>query len=254
MCRLFAIRSRQPVSAYESLVSAPHSLQRQSCGDARKECHQDGWGIGYYIGGDAERVRSPRSALGDSAFQTLAETIRARTLLAHVRQASMGTVAESNCHPFLYGRWMFAHNGTIAGFPAVHERLNASLPDHLRPRIAGDTDSEHAFYLILARLEKNGEDLQRPISPKVLCQVMSDTIRWLADMCPGTGEEPSRFNFVLTDGQVLVASRWGHTLSCCKSSEGVMIASEPTTGVGWSEVPDRVLFWIDKDLNYEVSA
>jgi len=33
--------------------------------------------------------------------------------LAHVRATSLATAQETNCHPFRYKNWLFAHNGEI---------------------------------------------------------------------------------------------------------------------------------------------
>ena len=184
MCRIFALRSSAPRSVYDSLFGGEHSLKNQSCGDSRKECHGDGWGIGHYNEDRAERVRSPRPAAEDPLYRQLAESLQARTLLAHVRQASMGNVAERNCHPFVYSRWMVAHNGTVVGFPAVREELRASLPLEFREHIQGDTDSEHAFFLILTRLEQMLGTLEAPAPVEVLREVLASTIRSLEEHCP----------------------------------------------------------------------
>jgi glutamine amidotransferase len=220
----------------------------------QRECHEDGWGVGYYKENGAERVRSTRSAALDPFYRELAQSLRARTVVAHVRQASMGTVAERNCHPFVHGRWIFAHNGTVVGFPSIREEVRASLPARLSQCIQGDTDSEHAFFLILARLEKDVGTLESPQPVQALCEAMASTIRWLEERSPRDGKEPSRFNFLLTDGQRLVASRVGHSLFWRKAqkNEGagaVFIASEPTTAEEWAEIPDRSLVWVDSDLN-----
>ena len=184
MCRIFAIRSAAPRSVYDSLFAGEHSLRHQSCGDSRKECHGDGWGIGHYNGERAERVRSPRPAAQDPLYRQLAESLQARTLVAHVRQASMGDVAERNCHPFVYGRWMFAHNGTVVGFPDVREELHASLPVRFREQIQGDTDSEHAFLLTLMRLDQMLGTLDAPVPVQLLGEALASTIRSLEDAAP----------------------------------------------------------------------
>jgi predicted glutamine amidotransferase len=253
MCRLFALRASAPCPVYDPLYGADHSLCKQSCGDLKKECHEDGWGVGYYKDNSVERVRSTRSAALDPLYRELAKSLQARTVLAHVRQASMGDVAERNCHPFVYGPWLFAHNGTIVGFPLIREEVRATLPGRLSQCIQGDTDSEHAFFLILARLEQVMGTVDSPAPVQALCEVMASTIRCLEERSPGDGKEPSRFNFLLTDGESVVASRFGHSLSWQKGrldgADAVFIASEPTTADQWTEVPDRSLVWVDPDLN-----
>src|SRR5689334_4623853 len=111
MCRMFAVRADRPVRAEAALLSGPHALVRQSCCDLRGECHQEGWGVGYYTDGKPVRVRSARHALADPLFAETARTVASTTLIGHVRQASVGGAAERNNHPFVHGRWLFAHNG-----------------------------------------------------------------------------------------------------------------------------------------------
>src|SRR3982751_101469 len=122
MCRLFALRSPHPTRAAEDLASAAHSLRRQSRWAARGECHDSGWGIGHYAAGRPVLVRSPLPAFSDPQFPTAA-AVASEVLLGHVRLASVGSITAENCHPFAAGTWMFAHNGTLAGFDAARPRL-----------------------------------------------------------------------------------------------------------------------------------
>lgn len=50
----------------------------------------------------------------------LARIIRSPLIFAHVRAAYPGMpVSEQNCHPFQWGRYMWMHNGVVAGFSKV---------------------------------------------------------------------------------------------------------------------------------------
>jgi glutamine amidotransferase len=265
MCRLFVLRANRPTRVAGSLLTAPHSLQRQSGCDRRGLCHESGWGIGYYLGDGPHRVRSARSALQDPRYRDLAGTVAACTVLAHIRLASMGSIAECNSHPFVYGAWMFAHNGTLFGFDTGGDRLRRLIPDHLRACIQGVTDSEHVFYFLLARLEEALGPLAKPAPADVLGRVVADAIRTLEGLFPGTADDRSQFNIAITDGRSLAASRWLHTLFWLErrdlaGAEGdgpveetpgyhaLAVASEPTTGEPWREVPDRAVLLIDPDL------
>jgi glutamine amidotransferase len=271
MCRLFALRANHPTHVRHSLDIGPHSLRRQSGCDLRGECHESGWGIGYYTNGRPECLRSVEPAAADVRYEALANTIRATTILAHVRNASVGGVAVRNTHPFTYGRWLFAHNGTLVGFPNVREQLRASMPAHLRQAIGGDTDSEHAFFAVLSELERLAGPLDGPTCAEAIGQAVADTVQQLAELCADVGEERSQFNFVLTDGHALAATRWGHTLSwlhrrardlsapdqpaeAAADYQGVVVASEPTTDEAWSEVPERTLLLVGPDLTCELRS
>lgn len=269
MCRLFALRASQPTRVADSLAGGPRSLRRQSCGDAQSTCHDDGWGIGFYRNDRPERIRSAQPAGQDPRFAELA-AIEARTVLAHVRQASMGVVREINNHPFVCGRWLFAHNGTLEGFPAVKASVRAELPAHLRARIEGDTDSEHSFFLLLAELERAGLGPDDPVDSDMIAAIMIYTLQRLHSLCPGAGAKKSNLNFLLTDGRLLLATRWGQTLWWLhrygatapddgvgqggKDDRTVFVASEPTSDEAWEEVPDRHLLRIEPDLTCSLTS
>jgi glutamine amidotransferase len=261
MCRFFAVRANRPTRLTASVVTAPHALRRQSCGDRRGICHDSGWGIAAFKDGEPWRVRSPRAAAADPRFEEVAHGVTATAALAHVRLASSGERSERNCHPFTDGRWLFAHNGTLFGFGTDPDRLRRLLPPHRLRMIDGDTDSEHAFQFLLTRLEPTDAD------PEQIGRVVAETIGTLETLYPGAGDERTQLNFVLTDGQILVASRVRHTLFRLERRDvpeipdgdrpaetgpgyyAVAIASEPTTDEPWVEVPDRSVVVVRPDLS-----
>ncbi len=268
MCRLFALRANSPTRVQGSLLSAPTSLRRQSCCDSRCESHGDGWGIGYYTGDQPQRTRSIHPAEQDPAYRALTEGLTATTVLAHVRRSSMGSVVEHNCHPFRYGSWLFAHNGTLFGFPEVRAQVVSLIPPELRPAITGDTDSEHAFFVLLGRLRQMGQPLDGPVETAALGRALADTMRMLKELCPGKPDEESQLNFVVTNGQLLAAARWGYTLyrlerrgydptcpdapaSRSPDYHALAVASEPTTAEAWEALPERSIFCIRPDLTWE---
>ena len=146
MCRLFAFRSTGPLCGQASLCAAGNSLAAQSRRDARGESHRDGWGLASFDGDGRPHVtKSLQAACDDRAFDDLARSVVTTTLVVHVRQASVGNTALENTHPFVHGRWVFAHNGTLEDFAARKGPLLSAIPDDLRQMIRGDTDSEHVF-------------------------------------------------------------------------------------------------------------
>jgi glutamine amidotransferase len=265
VCRLFAFRATHPTSARAALLTSAHSLLRQSCGDRRGECHGDGWGVGHSLGREPTVTRSALPAGADPLYRRVAEEVAATTLLAHVRQASAGGVAERNCHPFRHGRWLFAHNGTLQGFSVNPERLRRLVPDPLRGSIAGETDSEHAFYFVLGLLGQEAD-------ADAVGRVLAEAVARLAELFPGSAAGPTRINSVLTDGRVLAASRWGHTLfraerrgapapgedgplEAAPDYRAVAVASEPTSpDEAWAEVPERTVLVVDEALRCTLAA
>jgi glutamine amidotransferase len=116
--------------------------------------------------------------------------VKSRTVIAHIRKATQGRVALSNCHPFtrrLWGRdWVFAHNGDL-------KKLALKLDGRYRPQ--GSTDSELAFCYML-------QELQRRCGPArpALAVLLAEIAQLNAELsCHGP------FNYLLADGQDLFA-------------------------------------------------
>jgi predicted glutamine amidotransferase len=269
VCRLFALRANQPTRVRESLLAAPCSLLRQSGCDRLGLCHDNGWGLGWYEQGRPVRQRAAAAAQQDPRYRAAAESLRASTALAHVRQASVGGVSERNTHPFVHGPWLFAHNGTLQGFAEDAARLRRLIPADLRRCIQGDTDSEHLFYYLLGRLGPVTEAAGRGAAADTVAEVVRDSLHTLAGLFPGDEAAPTRLNVVLTDGATLVATRWGHTLFWLERRGAVAadgpvepapayhalaVGSEPTTTeTGWAEVPDRSVLLIRPDLSHALT-
>jgi len=111
-------------------------------------------------------------------------------VVAHIRRATQGAVALANCHPFmreLWGQyWLFAHNGDLKDF---YPRLDGQY------RAVGTTDSERAFCYIL-------EHLRAEFSAAPLDSVrLYPLLKRLATEISRYG----RFNFILSNGQLLYA-------------------------------------------------
>lgn len=174
----------------------------------------------------------------------------------------MGRVALANTHPFRFGPWAFAHNGTIPAFDEVRRVL--PLGDLGPP--TGATDSEWAFRRLVFKMESAGLDPLRPADDvPSLVRVVSGLVVELARTCRAVGAgEPARLSFVVGDGRHLVATRWGRPLwwACrrgipdCALCGGphlpdlpdyraVVVASEPITAEPWLEIPDGTVLAID---------
>ena len=82
-------------------------------------------------------------------MRELADHIESPLFLAHIRAAIGSPVQQTNCHPFRYGRWLFVHNGFIAGIAALRRDLMMAVDPSLFNDIAGSTDSELVFHLAL---------------------------------------------------------------------------------------------------------
>jgi glutamine amidotransferase len=219
MCRLYGLHANEPTKVECTLAYAQNALLKQSQEDRSGREHSDGWGIACYTNGVPSLERRDTAAHQDVHFATAAERLYARTVIAHIRRATVGEPAIANTHPFTHDSWTFAHNGTVRTFDKVRPLLEREIPEKLLRERRGDTDSELVFYWILARMLDKGVDLGEggleTVDPELLADILSSSVRVLAELShlPGAPDEKqSRLNFILSNGRILVASRWRHTL------------------------------------------
>lgn len=186
MCRFLAVRGdAEAVHAFLN-GEAPRQFQMRS------RRHTAGWGIAAYEAGVPELIRRPVWVRDDTAFLPALTAVAAPTVLVHVRRATRGEISIENTHPFTHGRWSFAHNGTIVN------RVTGEIREWLQPPVAGQTDSEAFFHLLLHFIAEHGGDVTAGVRAGVA---------WVLARSP-----KARLNFVLTDGERIFAYRRGHTL------------------------------------------
>ncbi len=209
MCRLSGFRSAIDSAVHRSLVAAENAMSLQS------QHHRDGWGVAFYVDRFPQVVRNDAQALGDTLFREVSAVVSTRTFLAHIRQATAGSVRVLNCHPFQHGAWTFAHNGQVCGFsdPAVRGRLDALIDPRFRRYVLGDTDSERVFYVLLSRLARIVGDVHHPsVGARHLLAALRTAVDEVAAVAaPDTvdPERPTRLNMLITNGVVLVGLRKG---------------------------------------------
>jgi len=234
MCRFLAYRG-DPIYLEDLVCRPKHSLVRQSlrAEEAKMVTNGDGFGVGWYGDRDTPGVyRQVTPAWSDENLRALAAHVRSHLFFAHVRAATGGGIALSNCHPFATSTFLFMHNGQVGGFGLVRRQLEAQLPDTLWHQRRGATDSELLFLLIVERLV-NGFGPVEAVS-----QVLGEV--W-ALMRAGQIGDPLRFSAALADGDDVFAFRWASddrppTLYHRQEAYGQMVASEPLEGdpTGWT--------------------
>jgi glutamine amidotransferase len=129
-----------------------------------------------------------------------------------VRRATQGKNTVFNCHPFQYGRWVFAHNGDIPGFESHRDELVSEIAPRLRRYVLGDTDSEAVFYVFLTQLQQHGPLGRRHSIDDVVAAVRS-TVARVREICDGPdAESKSLLTLIVTDGDTMAATRGGKEL------------------------------------------
>lgn len=280
MCRFVGYLG-QGVLLSELLVSPENSLIHQSYGarERREPLNGDGFGVGWYgpdPPADPALFKSITPAWNNQNLLDLSRHIRSACFFAHIRAASPGmAVSEGNCHPFRIGRFLWMHNGTIEGFKLIRRRLCESLPDDLYDSIRGTTDSEHAFGVFMNIIGQADERL----SARDLGDALLGTIARLEDWVHRAGvNQPSIYNFAVTDGQSIATVRYVSApllepislyyskpgeychrdgkpmIRRTGNSSGMIVASERLTDErdDWVRVAPNHILTIDSHLSTEV--
>src|SRR5262249_51424481 len=263
MCRLFGFRSATSERVHDALVTERNSLRRQSLE------HPDGWGIASWgETGLPQVARGLGAAHLDPEFERISSAVQARTVLAHLRLASVGSIRLDNAHPFLFQRWAFAHNGTLHAFSRHRAAIEALIAPRFAAEMRGDTDSERCFTLFLTRLSQAADLDGRPRLGAVqgaLATTRVEVAR-ITDVDAGDGKR-SAMNFLITDGELLAATRRDRTLFfAAESAEGVPIVQRPRSGTTvhaleiaseelqgpdvWHQVPQDGVIGIDRDMRF----
>ncbi|MCP3137587.1 class II glutamine amidotransferase [Pyxidicoccus xibeiensis] len=225
MCRLFGFRSSIPAAVHPALVTEKNSLLIQS-----RE-HKDGWGIAAY---GAEPLPLVAHGVGpahsDPDFERVSSRVSSHTVVAHIRLASVGAVELRNSHPFHHGRWSFGHNGTLREFAKHRAAVEALISPALRGHIRGTTDSERCFYLFLTRLSAR-HSLEHSVPVEGVARAVAETMSLVAAITDAPGVEVrSAMNFLVTNGEVMVASRRNRTLLVSTGPTRNVVDGLPSVG------------------------
>lgn len=230
MCRHLAYLG-PPIRLSELLFDPPHALVRQSWAPREMRgggtINADGFGVGWYPGaGQAPvRYRRDRPMWSDGGLVQLAAVTRAGGVLAAVRSATAGMpVVETAVAPFTDARWLFSHNGVIAGWPDSVTKLAEGLPVRDLLTMDAPTDSALIWALVRDRLRAGAT------APAAL----AETVTQISAAAPG-----SRLNLLLTDGDTTAATTVGHSLWARRDAAAVLLSSEPLDGhPAWTPLPD----------------
>lgn len=291
MCRLYGFRATHPTRVQCELIQAQNSLMRQSEKDERGLGNPDGWGLGTVRNGTLSCEREVGPAYESEEYRRDAARVDARTVLAHVRRATVGEARKENTHPFRREGSMLAHNGHIPAFDELRPRLLEKMAPELERGIRGTTDSEHVFHLLISRLRErlavapDEEVTEAEPGGEVMREVLGETVEELVDWCesdlPDLDEVPRgpdgkrldrvALNLLWTVGDCLAGSRLGRSLwyverdgarRCEDCGEmhpdpepdgyrSVAIASERITGEDWTEVPEASVFHVDDEMRLQ---
>ena len=250
MCRWFVYIGEEPTLLEDILIKPKHSIVKQisdhylpnlhvtydphrrrkilSSGIASDDhgsnhfTNVDGFGVGYYTDVAAEfnndTVNRPcvykntRPPLNDLNLVSLCAHTSTKCVFAHIRAGTgMAPTVETNNHPFVFGRYMFMHNGAVANFSNIKISLLQKFSPKAYGNIYGTTDTEHAAALFFTHL---GDDwiTQLPIEKlkEAMMKTLQNLLALIEESTKESGEElpHSSLNFAATDGCQVLAVRY----------------------------------------------
>ncbi len=287
MCR-FAAYLGPELLLSELVYNPTNSLVHQATEAMQSltRINADGFGVGWY----APKISPEPAVFKDTSpvwnnynLGSIAGKIESPCIFGHIRKAnSFDPVTRENCHPFQRGRLLWMHNGDVPGRVRLTRKVAELADDALLARIRGNTDSELAFTLFLTQLadplvgshadsnaksnaDSDANSRERGPTTQEMAAAMEQTIELLAAWHQESGtKSPLETNFCVTDGESLVAARYGRgdmpdaSLNWYEGYDEsgrrrVLIASEPLTlGDEWHEVPESSLVVVDTDLSVEI--
>lgn len=212
-----------------------------------------GWGIGTYTkSGKVSIQKGKRSTLSPTSNSDLEMIIKSNVIISHLRIATSGLVSDANAHPFFYGNYIFAHNGTVN-----KEKILALLKEPYNFDYQSEPiDSEVLFRYLIQNIKEENNVITG--LKKALNQVKDSR---------GT-------NFVLSDGYKLYAYCYGKPLFFIRRKPSpfqaisketgatfgsldlnheiaFLVCSERLTNENWTRFDEDELITCDKMLNYE---
>jgi glutamine amidotransferase len=216
MCRVLGYLG-QPVSLESILYETDSALVRQSYSPRMMDAFLNLAGFGMAAWDD-------RSVRGEEPFtyrvssmpnydrnlRSMCRKLSPTCLLAHVRGVTWeggGVISDLNLHPFNFpgAGLLMAHNGHLRNFDAMRYDLLGHLPHELSRRIAGTTDSEWIYALLLAELGDRAADPQAAD----LVEATIAVLKILRDVRARRGiDTSSPINLFMATSRCLVATRF----------------------------------------------
>ena len=245
-----------PMLAADLLFRPEHSLIDQSLHSkmGATTTNGDGFGIGWYGEGPEPAVfKNTSPAWNDANLHELARQIRSPLLFAHIRASTGTAVQRSNCHPFRWGRWLWMHNGVLAGFHEIKRDMMLHVDPMIYPDMEGSTDSELLFFLALTfgltddpvhAVERAVGLVEKVASDHGITNAVQMTVATSNGECVWafrhSTERNSRTLYFSTDVRHLRALYPDNDVLKDAGDETRLVVSEPLADLpgAWNEVPE----------------
>ena len=221
MCELFGVSSARNVVV--------NDLLREFFSHSKK--HLNGWGLAQFFDNSVSLEKEPVQASRSSYLrQRLRHKIEVRTMIAHIRLATVGTTEYENCHPFVlrdnfHRCWTLAHNGTIFYYPRQNSYIHQQQ---------GRTDSERILYFLVDQINLRQLELGRPMNREERFHLLDELF---CDMAPG-----NKLNLLLYDGELMyVHTNYANSLYFSQRDDTLLFATVPLDKGRWTPHPFTTL-------------
>lgn len=202
----------------------------------------DGWGMAVFDSKGFFLDKDYKPAYKSDKLERLCDKgIGAKTMLAHIRLATVGYDEYENTHPFWgldqTGRmWTLIHNGTI------FEGSVLSRYSHFQ---RGSTDSERIFLYLMDEINKATERNGKPLNARARFEVIESVA---ANISPY-----NKVNFIIYDGELMyVHTNCLGTLHERTDNMGITFSTTALTDEKWEQIPmNKVLAYKDGNMVFE---
>lgn len=148
-----------------------------------KEAGGDGNGIGGFIN-KKPFVEKDIKNTTDSFAQEMIDHSWDNGVLFHTRRASVGSVNDNNCHPFICNNTITVHNGHIEGSGLMKLMMLENIDKYAKDgwsfeRLSNSTDSEIMSYFI----NKYGFDIVPLLNPGTVMTMYPDRVEIYVGYC-----------------------------------------------------------------------
>jgi glutamine amidotransferase len=189
--------------------------------------HPHGWGLACFDDGEALIEKEPMQATKSYYLkERLSQPIEYKTVMAHIRYATIGNVEYVNCHPYTKKdntgrRWTLIHNGTIFDFPPLYKYIKCQK---------GDTDSERILLFLVDKINEAEKSNNRKLTGEERFQILDC---FISNMSKG-----NKLNLLIYDGEYIYAhTNYRGSLSYLQKGEEIVFSTKPLTNEDWKLLP-----------------
>lgn len=168
------------------------------------------WDSGSFDAARPYRYSSTDLPVFDRNLKSLAQKIRPSCLLAHVRGVAYSSgvdISHQNTHPFCFDGFQvaLAHNGDLFRVDEMKPALLAHIDPQIAQHIAGSTDTEWIYALLLSQLR----DPRGPSDREELRAAIVATLEIIRDVRRQHGVDiSSSVNLFVSNGSIVIAARF----------------------------------------------